>query len=227
MWETAKMSYCTSGCLFMLLWNMMFLQKEYTIHLAVVSYMPPTPLGVGNIVKTECNPQMIYTSIVWFVFQQRIELFARGAGALWPLHIEWISNFKGCWKRSHGDPMSRLGLWLGTNKATVASTSDRWHEPNNNSSPDELLWQRTAAQPSQHPRRHKHVNVRMIAQHRCQWRVVEVNSEQYVDTALPIDCLHVMPHGQLLAKLNRSWNGEKKTKQIYSRDNNVQNICCC
>lgn len=172
MWETTKMSYCTSGCLFMLHWNMMFLQKEYTIHLAVVSYMPPTPLGVGNIVKTECNLQMIYTSIVWFVFLTNISnvlSFLQGfAGALWPLHIEWISNFKGCWKRSHGDPMSRLGLWLGTNKATVASTSDRWHEPNNNSSPVELLWQRTAAQPSQHPRRHKHVNVRMIAQHRCQ-----------------------------------------------------------
>lgn len=72
MWETAKMSYCTSGCLFMLRWNMMFLQKEYTIHLAVVSYMPPTPLGVGNIVKTECNLQMIYTSIVWFVFLTNI-----------------------------------------------------------------------------------------------------------------------------------------------------------
>lgn len=148
------------------------LQKEYTIHLAVVSYMPPTPLGVGNIVKTECNLQVIYTSIVWFVFLTNISnvlSFLQGfAGALWPLHIEWISNFKGCWKRSHGDPMSRLGLWLGTNKATVASTSDRWHEPNNNSSPVELLWQRTAAQPSQHPRRHKHVNVRMIAQHRCQ-----------------------------------------------------------
>lgn len=72
MWETAKMSYCSSGCLFMLRWNMMYLQKEYTIHLAVVSHAPSTPSGVSNIVKTECSPQMIYTPIVWFVFLTNI-----------------------------------------------------------------------------------------------------------------------------------------------------------
>lgn len=32
---------------------MMYLQKEYTIHLAVVSHVPASPLGVSNIVKTE------------------------------------------------------------------------------------------------------------------------------------------------------------------------------
>ena len=70
--ETAKMSYCSLGCLFMSRWNMMYLQKEYTIHLAVVSHAPATPSGVSNIVKTESSPQMIYTPIVRFVFLANI-----------------------------------------------------------------------------------------------------------------------------------------------------------
>lgn len=60
MWETAKMSYYSSGCLFMLQCNMMYLQKEYTIHLAVVSHAPKSPMGVSNIVKMGSSPHMIY-----------------------------------------------------------------------------------------------------------------------------------------------------------------------
>lgn len=102
MWETAKMSYCSSGCFFMLRWNMMYLQKEYTIHLAVVSHVTETPLGVSNIVKTESSPQMIYTPIVWFVFLTNIsdllclsqqELEFCGSSAL----SEWVT-LKAVWK---------------------------------------------------------------------------------------------------------------------------------
>lgn len=50
----------------------MYLQKEYTIHLAVVSHAPESPMGVSNIVKTESSPHMIYTPIVWFVFLTNI-----------------------------------------------------------------------------------------------------------------------------------------------------------
>lgn len=56
----------------MLRWNMMYLQKEYTIHLAVVSHVPVFPSGVSNVVKTEFNPQMIYLPIVPFVFPSNI-----------------------------------------------------------------------------------------------------------------------------------------------------------
>lgn len=51
---------------------MMYLQKEYTIHLAVVSHALAIRLGVSNVVKTEFSPQMIYTPIVWFVFPSNI-----------------------------------------------------------------------------------------------------------------------------------------------------------
>lgn len=50
----------------------MYLQKEYTIHLAVVSHAPQSPPGVSNIVKTVSNPLMIYTPIGWFVFLTNI-----------------------------------------------------------------------------------------------------------------------------------------------------------
>ena len=64
MWETAKMSYGSSGCRFMSCWNMMYLQKKYTIHLTVVSHAPVTPEGVSSVIKTKSSPQMIYTPIV-------------------------------------------------------------------------------------------------------------------------------------------------------------------
>lgn len=111
MWETAKMSYCSSGCLFMSRWNMMYLQKEYTIHLAVVSHAPATPSGVSNIVKTESSPQMIYTPIVRFVFLANIsdllclsrgELEFCGCSAL----SEWVT-LKAVWKDL------RVTLWTG------------------------------------------------------------------------------------------------------------------
>lgn len=138
MWETAKMSYCSSGRLFMLRWNMMYLQKEYTIHLTVVSHALAIPLGVSNVVKTEFSPQMIYMPIVQFVFPSNIndllclsqgELEFCGSNAL----SEWVT-LKACLERSQGDLMDRLGLWLGTNKATFACSFDRWCEPNNSSS---------------------------------------------------------------------------------------------
>lgn len=50
----------------------MYLQKEYTIHLAVVSHAPKSPMGVSNIVKMGSSPHMIYTPIVWFVFLTNI-----------------------------------------------------------------------------------------------------------------------------------------------------------
>lgn len=98
MWETAKMSYCTSGCLFMLRWNMMFLQKEYTIHLAVVSYMPATLLGVSNTVKTERNPpnDLYINSMVCFPYKHHwlTEPFTRRGGVLCPppcTPSEWVT----------------------------------------------------------------------------------------------------------------------------------------
>lgn len=122
MWETAKMSYCSSGCLFMLHRNMMYLQKEYTIHLTVVSHAPATPSGVSNIVKTKSSPQMIYTPIVWFVFLTNIsDLLCLSQGELefcsFGASSEWVT-LKSCLERSQGDLMDRLGLWLRTNEAT-------------------------------------------------------------------------------------------------------------
>lgn len=125
MWETAKMSYCSSGCLFMLRWNMMYLQKEYTIHLAVVSHAPATPSGVSNIVKTESSPQMIYTPIVWFVFLANIsdllclsqgELEFCGSSAL----SEWVT-LKAIWTDFR--VTSWTGWVCGTNNATLVFTS--------------------------------------------------------------------------------------------------------
>lgn len=52
--------------------NMMYLQKEYTIHLAVVSHPPESPMRVSNTVKMESSAQMIYIPIVWFVFLTNI-----------------------------------------------------------------------------------------------------------------------------------------------------------
>lgn len=69
----------------------MYLQKEYTIHLTVVSHAPESPSGVSHIVKTQSSPQMIYMLIVWFVFLTNIsdllclsqgELQFCGSGAL-------------------------------------------------------------------------------------------------------------------------------------------------
>lgn len=127
MWETAKMSYCSSGCLFMLRWNMMYLQKEYTIRLAVVSHVPQSPVGVGNIVKTVSTPPNdLYTNtMVCFSYKHQwlIVPFTRGIGVLWLQRLEWMSNFKGSLEWSGGDLMVRLGLCLGTSEAVLAFAS--------------------------------------------------------------------------------------------------------
>lgn len=99
MWETAKMSYCCSGRLFMLHWNMMYLQKEYTIHLAVVSHAPTTPSGVSNIVKTKSSPpnDLYANSMVCFSYKHQwlIVLFTRGTG---PATLsEWVT-LRAVWK---------------------------------------------------------------------------------------------------------------------------------
>ena len=118
MWETAKMSYGHLGGLFMLRWNMMSLQKEYTIHLAVVSHALATLLGVSNIVKTESSLQMIYTSIVWFVFLTNMSdllcFLQGGHGVLWLWRHEWMNNFKGCLERW---PCRQVGCVAGSQRA--------------------------------------------------------------------------------------------------------------
>lgn len=71
------------------------------------------------------------------------------------------------------DLMNSLGLWLSRKDAASAFTTDRWCDPNKHSCVVRIFWQRTAAQPSQHPHRHKHARLPsvMIAEHRCHHRL--------------------------------------------------------
>lgn len=230
MWETAKMSYCCSWCLFMLHWNMMYLQKEYTIHLAVVSHAPATPPGVSNIVKTKSSPQndLYANGVDCFSYKHQwlIVPFTKGTGAVWLRHLEWMSNFTGCLERSQGDLTDTLGLWLGTDGVAFAFSSDRWYDPNKHSGTVSLLWQRTAAQPSQHPRRRKHESVWlvMIAQHRCFRTALSiVHTHTQVWNSQWIS--HMSSHTSNISQ-NAIDNQQQETKQIHSSDSDVQNICC-
>lgn len=151
--------------------------------------------------------------------------FTRGTGAVWLRHLEWMSNFTGCLERSQGDLTDTLGLWLGTDGVAFAFSSDRWCDPNKHSGPVSLLWQRTAAQPSQHPRKRKHKNVWlvMIAQHRCFRTALSIVHTQVWNSQW---ISHMSSHTSNISQ-NAIDNQQQETKQIHSSDSDVQNICRC